>query len=126
VLDSLDSVKPKADGGWTAPCLAHDDRENSLSIAQAGDGRVLLHCFAGCETIRDVVTKLGFRPSDLFVKRVPRFRPGESPTEPDGPLTIERLAVFFKVDPRRLLMIGVENTEEGVAIRYHEVDGTLL
>ncbi len=34
---------------WQALCPAHTDRSPSLSIAEGQDGRVLLHCFAGCE-----------------------------------------------------------------------------
>jgi putative DNA primase/helicase len=33
---------------WTACCPAHDDRNPSLSIGEARDGTVLLHCHAGC------------------------------------------------------------------------------
>lgn len=33
---------------WIARCPAHDDSEPSLSIGTGDDGRVLLHCFAGC------------------------------------------------------------------------------
>jgi hypothetical protein len=32
---------------WIARCLAHRDRTPSLTITER-DGRVLLHCFAGC------------------------------------------------------------------------------
>lgn len=38
----------KAGGGWIARCPAHDDREPSLSICDADDGGILVHCFAGC------------------------------------------------------------------------------
>jgi putative DNA primase/helicase len=34
--------------GWSACCPAHDDHNPSLSITEK-DGRVLVHCFAGCE-----------------------------------------------------------------------------
>lgn len=34
--------------GWVALCPAHDDRRPSLSVTEA-DGKVLLHCFAGCK-----------------------------------------------------------------------------
>jgi len=34
--------------GWIACCPAHDDREPSLSIAEGANGRVLVHCHAGC------------------------------------------------------------------------------
>ena len=38
-------------------CPAHDDRRPSLSVEQAGD-KVLLNCFAGCETA-DVLEAVG-------------------------------------------------------------------
>jgi hypothetical protein len=34
----------KASGGWIARCPTHDDREPSLSIRDAGDGKVLIRC----------------------------------------------------------------------------------
>jgi putative DNA primase/helicase len=39
----------KAGGAWIARCPAHDDRNPSLSIRDAADGTVLVHCHAGCE-----------------------------------------------------------------------------
>lgn len=39
----------KTGTGWSAKCPAHDDREPSLSISQAADGKVLVKCHAGCE-----------------------------------------------------------------------------
>lgn len=47
VLSALRGVKRRG-RGWEALCPAHDDREPSLSIAEAEGGTVLLHCFAGC------------------------------------------------------------------------------
>jgi hypothetical protein len=38
----------KTGGGWMARCPAHDDREPSLSIHEADDGKVLVRCHAGC------------------------------------------------------------------------------
>jgi hypothetical protein len=35
--------------GWQARCPAHEDRTPSLSIDEGEDGRVLVHCHAGCE-----------------------------------------------------------------------------
>jgi putative DNA primase/helicase len=42
----------KAGAAWMTPCPAHDDREPSLSIADGDDGKVLVHCHAGCEQHR--------------------------------------------------------------------------
>lgn len=51
--------------GWMAFCPAHDDHHNrSLSFRDA-DGRVLIHCFAGCEP-QAVVTSCDLTMSDLF------------------------------------------------------------
>jgi hypothetical protein len=36
-------------GRWIARCPAHSDRSPSLSIAEGRGGRVLLHCWAGCD-----------------------------------------------------------------------------
>ncbi len=39
----------KAGNGWMARCLAHDDREPSLSISVGDKGKVLVRCHAGCD-----------------------------------------------------------------------------
>lgn len=36
-------------GGFVAPCPAHDDKTPSLSISDGKDGKVLVHCHAGCD-----------------------------------------------------------------------------
>ncbi len=64
VLMSLDKVT-KPGSGWTARCPAHDDRHPSLSISEGDDGRILLHCHAGC-TVPDIVEAFGLVMSDLF------------------------------------------------------------
>ena len=39
----------KVGGNWMARCPAHHDREPSLSICDADDGKILVHCHAGCD-----------------------------------------------------------------------------
>lgn len=34
--------------GWSAICPAHDDKNPSLDIDEGRDGRILVHCWAGC------------------------------------------------------------------------------
>ena len=46
----------RSGAGWIAKCPAHDDKNPSLSIRDA-DGKVLLHCHAGC-TQGDVIDAL--------------------------------------------------------------------
>lgn len=50
---------------WIGRCPAHNDRNPSLSIAVGKDGRVLIHCFAGC-THRAILEALGLQERDLF------------------------------------------------------------
>lgn len=64
VLDRLEDVRGDA-GQLKARCPAHDDREPSLGVREAEDGRVLLTCRAGCKT-PDVVAALHLAMSDLF------------------------------------------------------------
>ena len=42
----------KVGSNWMARCPAHDDRDPSLSVQNAGDGKVLVHCHAGCDQTR--------------------------------------------------------------------------
>jgi putative DNA primase/helicase len=68
VLSRLRSrgIEPrKSRTGWSSRCPAHDDRTPSLSIACGQDGRVLIHCHAGCR-FTDVAASLGLSPGDLF------------------------------------------------------------
>src|SRR5215470_16924544 len=48
LLARLEHVR-RTPRGWSARCPAHHDRSPSLSIAEGAGGRVLLHCFAGCD-----------------------------------------------------------------------------
>jgi hypothetical protein len=62
----VDLLHAKQNGnGWTALCPAHKDREPSLSIREGADGRILLKCFAGCDTAK-IVAALGLTMRDLF------------------------------------------------------------
>lgn len=69
LLDRLDGVKQTGHGKYLARCPAHDDRSPSLAIKDCGDGRILLHDFAGCET-EDVLSALGLTFADVMPERV--------------------------------------------------------
>ena len=54
------ALKARRSGnGWMARCPAHDDHNPSLSIRDS-DGKVLLHCHAGCAQ-SDVIDALKAR-----------------------------------------------------------------
>lgn len=48
IAEGLERAKRSGDG-WIARCPAHEDRDPSLSITDASDGKVLVHCHAGCD-----------------------------------------------------------------------------
>ena len=54
----------KTPGGYLVRCPAHEDRSPSLSLGDGRDGRVLLHCFAGC-SFASIVAALHLDPADL-------------------------------------------------------------
>lgn len=64
VLQRLTGVQRRADG-WMAKCPSHDDRQQSLAIAEGTDGRALLTCHAGCD-VRAIVAAVGLTMQDLF------------------------------------------------------------
>lgn len=68
LLDRLQGVKRTGPGRWIARCPAHDDRHPSLSIRELDDGRILVHCFAGCD-VYAIVSAVGMELSDLFPPR---------------------------------------------------------
>lgn len=51
--------------GWMACCPAHDDVNPSLSVSESEDGRVLLHCHAGCKN-QQVLDSLQIQWADLY------------------------------------------------------------
>jgi hypothetical protein len=69
-IQRLSRVKGR-NGQWTAICPSHEDKSPSLSVREAEDGRVLVHCFGGCD-IQSVLGAVGMDMSDLFPERVER------------------------------------------------------
>lgn len=68
LLARLEGVRARGSGRWVARCPSHHDRTPSLSIRVAGDGALLVHCFAGCAAA-DICAALGLELSDLFPHR---------------------------------------------------------
>ena len=64
ILSHFQGVKQIA-GGWQCLCPAHDDKNASLSISEGKDGRILLHCHAGC-TNEAIVAAANLKIQDLF------------------------------------------------------------
>lgn len=65
ILSRLDKVRAIGPDRWNARCPAHPDKSPSLAIRELDDGRVLLHCFTGCD-ISAILGALGLEFSDLY------------------------------------------------------------
>jgi hypothetical protein len=82
LLHQLSQVS-KTPQGWQACCPAHEDRQPSLSIATGDDGRILLHCHAGC-TLQQICKALGVEVGDLFsaasnnLPKLPKVQPQQT------------------------------------------------
>jgi hypothetical protein len=63
----LRDPRPSASGGYRALAPCHDDTTHSLSVSIGGTGRVIWHCFAGCdsERTRNALIKAGVSPRCL-------------------------------------------------------------
>lgn len=68
ILSVLDGVKKVGTSTWVCRCPAHEDRSPSLRVTMVEDGRVLIHCFAGCGA-GDVLAAVGMSMRDLFPRR---------------------------------------------------------
>lgn len=69
LLSRLDGVKNSGKNRWMARCPSHRDKSPSLSVRTVEDGKILCHCFAGCD-IGQVLNAVGLSTSDLFDHRL--------------------------------------------------------
>lgn len=73
-LSRLQNVH-RSKNGWRADCpCGHQHARSSLSIAIAGDGRVLVHDFAGCD-VHAVLAAIGVEATELLPERIRNSSP---------------------------------------------------
>ena len=68
LLHRLERVQ-RSGQGWRADCSNGHRARGTLSVAQGDDGRLLLHCFAGCSAA-DVLGALGLTLGDVMPERL--------------------------------------------------------
>jgi hypothetical protein len=124
IITRLNGVRRGRQDSWTARCPAHDDKKNSLSIAQKG-GKVVLKCFAGCTT-EEIVGALGLTMADLFADSRKKPRTKKTPTV-EG-VTLAQYSEAKRLPIEFLRDIGVEEIQyRGVPvlkIPYRSPDGS--
>ena len=92
-------------GGYgIALCPAHDDNAPSFSISEGVDGRVLVHCFAGCEQDK-VIAALesrglwGKRDDSWSPRSTPRIPASNSSDRDSGKRTLAALGIWHSSAP---------------------------
>jgi hypothetical protein len=71
-LSRLSKVRGR-NGNYVACCPAHDDKSPSLTVKEQ-DGKILVHCFAGC-SVENIVGAVGMDLSELFPPAEPTYKP---------------------------------------------------
>jgi hypothetical protein len=65
LLSRCEKVRATGNGNWIARCPAHDDKTPSMTVREVNDGRILVHCFAGC-SVDEIVGAVGLELDALF------------------------------------------------------------
>lgn len=68
LLHRLERVQ-RSGQGWRADCPTGHRTRGTLSLAQGDDGRLLLHCFAGCSAA-EVLAALGLSVAEVMPERL--------------------------------------------------------
>lgn len=111
VLSKLEDVREPIVSGDTyrARCPAHADTNPSLSITQGDDGKVLMHCHAGC-TLKQILKELDMEESELYVPGLSSRKPAEraqyrSKPMPSTPRTRKEVDFTDEAEQYRAAMI---------------------
>lgn len=126
ILARLQGVQRVGPNKWKALCPAHDDHSPSLSIREAEDGKVLLHCWAGCSA-EDVCRAMGLSLASLFPESSRQTRRArEKKASSEDTATVElaerfniacqnahrRLAVLYQTTGRVFANSGLDVTDD--------------
>lgn len=102
----LDKTRPNGQDKWIACCPAHEDRSPSLGIKLTDDGKILLHCFSGCD-VESIVSSIGLSLSDLMPDD-PTYKKGNKPPK------FNRYELFDKIlHESRILSIAIRQVLSG-------------
>lgn len=115
VVGRLERVRRGGPDQVSARCPAHDDKGPSLSVRGLPDGRVLLHCFAGC-TVHEVVSALGLDLSALFPPREDTSASSGTGPERRRRLLTAGQALALLTDESSLVAVAASNVAHGVTL----------
>lgn len=81
LAQQCDKVKWQGKDSFKACCPSHDDRNPSMTVTEAPDGTILVHCFSGCEQMA-VLEALGMLERNPLPNPRPKPRPKPMPSKP--------------------------------------------
>ena len=113
LLSRLDSVRQTRLDHWIARCPAHDDRLPSLAVRKLDDGRVLVHCFAGC-SVDAILSAAGLDFDTLFPAQP--IEHGKRVRQPFNPLEALRCVAFEAT----LVAVAGSNVAQGIPMSEAE------
>ncbi|MBL6729235.1 MAG: DNA primase [Methylophilaceae bacterium] len=64
ILNRFDNVKKTGSDQYSCRCPAHNDKSNSLGIAEK-DGNILINCFAGC-SVQSILDATNLKWKDIL------------------------------------------------------------
>lgn len=94
LLARLERVKPSGHGVWQACCPAHADRSPSMRIRECDDGKILIHCFAGCG-VDSILAAVGLELDALFPETLKDGKRERSPFSHREAMTALSFEVTF-------------------------------
>lgn len=121
LLPHLVKVRRRGTGQWSACCPAHDDKGPSLSIKETSDGRILLHCFAGCE-VASIVQSIGLDLSDLFPPDLGQMEKGKRVPRPhQRPRLLAPLQALELIEQEALIVVlAASEMHKGHQLSEHD------
>jgi hypothetical protein len=111
LVGRLQKVRRLGPQTWKARCPAHRDRQPSLSVRELDDGRVLVHCFGGCD-VNEVLGALGLELDALYPPREAASTTRGSPPE-RRPYSAAELLHFVDKESLVVLVAAVDCLRRG-------------
>ena len=119
LLSRLDKVRKTGKGlSWVACCPAHKDKNPSMSIAEADDGRILIHCFALC-SVEEIIGAVGLEFDALFPEKLEPHKPIRRPF-PAADI-LENIAFEATV-----VAVAAANVRQGIQLSPEDHDRLLV
>jgi hypothetical protein len=120
LLSRLNKVRRTSHNSWIACCPAHEDRKPSFTIRDAGDGRILLHCFGGCAT-ENILAAVGMTWEDVMPEKPIAHR-----VEPEKVKVYATDALRAIQNEARIVAVAAFDLKAGRALGKPEHDRLML